>query len=187
VREDWELDPEATPKPEGKSARFYRFRVELGPRATEQFRVVEREESLETYALTNLSTDQLALFVARRYVDQRTRDALQSIIELKGRLAAADARVAALEREAAEIAQDQKRLRDNIEALAKTPEAKTLIARYVAKADQQESRLEQLAQEKQAAAEERRRIQSQLDAAIRTLSLDRKPEGGVAESKTPGT
>ena len=187
VREDWELDPEATPKPEGKSARFYRFRVELGPRATEQFRVVEREESLETYALTNLSTDQLALFVARRYVDQRTRDALQSIIELKGRLAAADARVAALDREAAEIAQDQKRLRDNIEALAKTPEARTLIARYVAKADQQESRLEQLAQEKQAAVEERRRIQSQLDAAIRTLSLDRKPEGGVAESKTPGT
>ncbi|HYG10297.1 MAG TPA: hypothetical protein VD835_10140, partial [Pyrinomonadaceae bacterium] len=57
--------------------------------------------------------------------------------------------------------------------LSQTAEAKQLIARYVAKADQQETRIEQLTKERQAAGEERGRLQTQLDAAIRALSFDR--------------
>ncbi|HEX9919174.1 MAG TPA: hypothetical protein VGA87_08405, partial [Pyrinomonadaceae bacterium] len=72
-----------------------------------------------------------------------------------------------------EIGEDQTRLRENIKTLSQTAEAKQLIARYVAKADQQETRIEQLTQERQAAKEERQRLQPQLDAAIRALSLDR--------------
>ena len=66
-----------------------------------------------------------------------------------------------------------KRLRDNIESLTKTDEARQLIARYVSKADQQETRLEQLAKDKQAAAEERDRLKAQLDTALRQLTLER--------------
>jgi hypothetical protein len=173
VREDWELAEAETPKPEGKSARFYRFRVELAPRETKQLPVVEREEGSETYALTNLSHDLLQLFILRRYVDDPTRAALQHIIELRARVAAEDARVALIEKELAEISADQKRLRDNIEALTKTAEARQLIARYVAKADQQETRIEQLTQDRKAAADERARLQAELAAAIRNLDLDR--------------
>jgi len=173
VRDDWELDDHATPKPEGKSARYYRFRVELAARETKQLTVVEREDLQETYALTNISSDTIQLFVTRRYIDDATRAALQNIIDLRSRVAAAEARVAAIEKEIREIGEDQKRLRDNIEALTKTAEARQLIARYVAKADQQETRLEQLTKEKQAALEERQRLQSQLAAAIRTLDLNR--------------
>ena len=173
MREDWELETRETPKPEGKSARYYRFRVELAPRATEKLSVVEREESTQTYALTSLSSDTIQLFVARRYIDDATRAALQNIIELKGRVAVADARLAAIDKEIQEISEDQKRLRENIEALTKTAEARQLIARYVAKADQQETRLEQLTKEKQAATEERQRLQSQLAAAIGNLEIKR--------------
>jgi hypothetical protein len=173
VRDDWELDDRETPKPEGKSARFYRFRVELAPRKTEQLTVVEREDLQETYALTSISPDTVQLFVTRRYIDDATRAALQSIIDLRGRVAAAEARAAAIEKEIREIGDDQKRLRDNIEALTKTAEARQLIARYVAKADQQETRLEQLTKEKQAALEERQSLQSQLAAAIRSLDINR--------------
>jgi hypothetical protein len=173
VREDWELDDRETQKPEGKSARFYRFRVELAPRKTEQLTVVEREDLQETYALTSISPDTIQLFVTRRYIDDATRAALQNIIDLRGRVAASEARVAAIEKEIREIGDDQKRLRDNIEALTKTAEARQLIARYVAKADQQETRLEQLTREKQAALEERQSLQSQLAAAIRSLDINR--------------
>jgi hypothetical protein len=173
VRDDWELDDRETPKPEGKSARFYRFRVELAPRKTEQLTVVEREDLQETYALTSISPDTIQLFVTRRYIDDATRAALQNIIDLRGRVAASEARVAAIEKEIREIGDDQKRLRDNIEALTKTAEARQLIARYVAKADQQETRLEQLTREKQAALEERQSLQSQLAAAIRSLDVNR--------------
>jgi len=173
VREDWELDERETPKPEGKSARYYRFRVELAPRETKQLTVVEREELSETYALTSLTADLLQLFITRRYIDDATRAALQGVIELRGRVAAADARVAVIDKELREISEDQKRLRDNIEALTKTAEARQLIARYVAKADQQETRIEQLTREKREAVEERQRLQSQLEAAVRGLNINR--------------
>jgi hypothetical protein len=173
VRDDWELDDKATPAPDGKSQSFYRFRVELKPHETHTLVVAEREEGTETYALTNVTSEQILLFVTRRYIDDGTRDALQNILDLKARLAAAGARDAEIDREIADIGADQKRLRDNIEALTKTAEARQLIARYVQKADQQETRLEQLAKDKQAVTEERARLQAQLDAALRSLALSR--------------
>lgn len=173
VRDDWELDDKLTPKPDGKSQRFYRFKVELAANETRDLVVAERQQGRETYALSNVTTDQIQLFFSRRYIDDSTRAALQNILDLKGRVAAAQGRVAAIDREIAEIGADQKRLRENIEALTKTAEARQLIARYVQKADQQETRLEQLAQEKQAATQEWARLQVQLDAALRALALER--------------
>ena len=179
VREKWELD-KLTPKPDGKSQRFYRFKVELAANETRDLVVAEREDGRETYALSNVTTEQIQLFFSRRYIDEATRAALQNILDLKARLAGAQARVAAIDRETAEIGADQKRLRENIEALAKTAEARQLIARYVQKADQQETRLEQLAQEKQAASREREHLQAQLDAALRALALERDLAAGGA-------
>ena len=147
--------------------------MELAAGETHELVVAEREEGRETYALSNVTTDQIQLFYSRRYIDEATRAALQNILDLKARVAAAQARVSAIDREIAEIGADQRRLRENIEALTKTAEARQLIARYVQKADQQETRLEQLAREKQAASDERARLQAQLDAALRALALER--------------
>jgi hypothetical protein len=173
VRPGWELDDKETPKPEGRSARYYRFRVELKPHERAELTVTERQALMDTFALTNITSDQLRLFVSRRYLDDKTQAAIQNIVEIKSRLAAIDARLAAIDAEIAQIGEDQTRLRENIETLSQTAEAKQLIARYVAKADQQETRIEQLTKERQAANEERGRLQPQLDAAIRALSLDR--------------
>lgn len=173
VRQGWELDDKISPVPEGKSQSFYRFRVELPAGETREVTVGERERGIETYALSNVTSDQIRLFVTRRYIDDATRDALQNILDLKARLASAHARVASIDREIAEIGTDQTRLRQNIETLSKTPEARQLITRYVQKADQQETRLEQLAKEKQEAEAERSRLQAQLDSAIRVLALER--------------
>lgn len=173
VRQYWELDDKLTPQPDGKSRRFYRFKVELAAGETRDLVVAEREQGTEAYALSNATPEQIQLFFKLRYIDEATRSALQNILDLKARLAAAHERVAAIDREIAEIGADQKRLRDNIEALTKTAEARQLIARYVQKADQQETRLEQLAREKQTASDERARLQAQLDAALRALALER--------------
>jgi hypothetical protein len=173
VLQGWELDDKETPKPEGRSARYYRFRVELKPHERTELTVTERQALMDTYALSNVTPDQLGLFVSRRYIDEATRAALNNIIEIKSRIALTDARLQAIEAEIAQIGEDQKRLRENIETLSQTAEAKLLIARYVAKADQQETRIEQLTKERQTAGEDRARLQTQLNAAIRTLSLDR--------------
>ena len=65
-------------------------------------------------------------------------------------------------------------MRENIKALTATAEARQLIARYVAKADTQESRLEQLEKDRRAALEEQARLQAELSAAIRAFALDRQ-------------
>jgi len=128
---------------------------------------------MDAYALQNFSRQDLELFISRRYIDATTRDLLEKIIDLKSRMAATDARIQAIDREVTEISADQQRLRDNIKALTATAEAKQLITRYVSKADTQETRLDQLNKEKQAAQEERVRLQGELEALIRGLNIDR--------------
>ncbi len=168
----WELT-DKTRKPDGKSTRFYRFRIPLEPRQTIEFPVAERQALMDSYILTDFTRADLELFITRNYVDAQTRAALERLIEIKTRIAAVDARITAINAEVEEISQDQERLRENIKALTATAEAKQLITRYVAKADEQESRLEQLTKDRKAALEERARLQSELDAAIRGLDINR--------------
>jgi hypothetical protein len=172
VRPEWTLTDD-TQKPDGKSARYYRFRVPLEPRKTAEVTVTERRAVMDSYMLTNFTRSELELFVTRNYIDATTRAELEKLIEIKSRITAADARAEAIKAEATEIAADQERLRENIKALSATPEAKQLIARYVAKADTQESRLEQLEKDRRAVAEELARLQAELEAAIRGFALDR--------------
>jgi hypothetical protein len=157
-----------------KTASHYRFRVKLEPHQKVEFPVVERNEQRESYQLSNFTRHELELFIARRYVDDKTRAALEAIIALKDELAGAEARLQQINKEAAEIAQDQQRLRENIKALTETAEAKQLIARYVSRANEQENRLEQLEKDRRAVTDERARLQTELAAAIRSLSIDRK-------------
>ena len=173
VRQDWTLADD-THKPDSKSARYYRFRVPLGPHERVELPVTERRALMDTYTLLNFSRPDLELFIARNYIDATTRASLEKIIDLKSRIAAAEARVEAVDEEVTEIGKDQERLRDNIKALTATAEAKQLISRYVSKADTQETRLEQLNKEKQTLNVEAARLQGELEALIRGLAIDQR-------------
>ncbi len=180
--EDWKLTADTAASADiadaakafTKTASHYRFRVTLAPHQKLDFPVVERNEQRDSYQLTNFTRHQLQLFIARKYIDEKTRAALETIIVLKDRVTVAEARLQQINKEAAEISQDQQRIRENIKALTQTAEAKQLIARYVSKANDQETRLEQIEKDRRAIVDERTRLQSELDLAIRSLSLDRK-------------
>ncbi|HEV7842553.1 MAG TPA: hypothetical protein VGO69_02600 [Pyrinomonadaceae bacterium] len=171
VREGWNLTKD-TREPDGKSARFYRFRIPLEPGQKVELPVTEQRALMDTYALANFTRADLELFIARSYINQPTRAALEKLIDLKSRISATDARLEAIDKEIAQIGADQSRLRDNIKALTGTAEAKQLIARYVSKADEQETRLEQLNKDRQAQTQERLRLQGELETSIRTLSIE---------------
>jgi hypothetical protein len=173
LRQGWVLSDE-TPAPASRTSSFYRFRVELEPRKTVELNVVERLAVMDSYALSTITPREIELFVTKRYIDDRTRAALDNIIDIKARMVSSAARIEAAEKETEEIGEDQERLRKNIEALKDTPETKQLLARYVAKAGQQESRLEQIAGDKKTASAEVTQLQKELDTAVRALALDRK-------------
>jgi hypothetical protein len=173
IRTGWVLSSDSS-KPSSKTASFYRFRVELEPRKTVELPVTEHRALMDNYQVSNLTPSQLELFVSRRYIDEATRVALDKIIGIKSQIAAVEARLAGLDGETAEIASDQARLRENIKVLSEKTEARQLVARYVAKAGEQETRLEQIISERKSAALERARLQTELNSAIRALALDRK-------------
>lgn len=171
IRERWLLS-DATPKPDGRTAGFYRFRVELQPFEKRDLSVVERQALMDSYQLTAFTARDLEMFLALRHIDEPTRLRLSRLIELRSQINRTAEKLKSIDEEEKSISEDQARIRENIESLAKTPEAKQLITRYIAKADEQESRLEAINKEKQAIKIERGRLEAELAAAIRNFELE---------------
>lgn len=165
VRDKWGL-AESSAKPETVTDRYYRFRVVLEPFATAVVPVVEQLGQMDSYQLSSLSQQQLDLFISRRYIDAALRQKLEKLIALRGSINLVSQKMQLLTAEVTSITQDQARFRENIESLAKTPEAKQLIARYIAKANEQETRLEQIEAERKAAQAEKERLERELSAEI---------------------
>lgn len=170
VRQGWLLT-EGTPKPEITTQRYYRYKVELAAYDKKEFTVSEQQALMDSYALTNLSRTDLELFLTRRYINAEIKQRLEKLIDLRMQINQIDAKLQASEEEEEKISDDQKRLRENIETLSKTPEAKTLIARYISKANDQETRLESIESERKMLAIERQRLEAELANAIRAFNI----------------
>ena len=126
---------------------------------------------MDSYKLTSLTRDNLDLFIRQRSISEEVRQKLEKLIDLRARIAETEEKLKTLDAETQTISEDQSRLRENIEALAKTPEAKQLIARYIAKANEQETRVEQITKERQNLIAERERLERELAAAIRAFEI----------------
>jgi hypothetical protein len=170
IRSGWTIS-EDSPKPDYSTQRFHRFRIELKPFAETELKITERQPLMDTYQLAALTKNDLALFVSRNYIDDATRARLEKLIDLRARMGQIDIKLGTLRNEEQQISNDQKRLRENIEALAKTPEAKTLIARYIAKANEQETRLEEMDKERKTIIAEKEKLEVELALEIRMFEI----------------
>lgn len=170
VKKDWILSPNFA-KPDYTTARFYRFRVELPPFETREITVAENLGMMDKYDLATLSPKDLDIFVTSRYIDEAVRARLAKLIDLRMKINEINAKLALSEEENEAITKDQERFRENIEALVKTPEAKQLIARYIAKANDQESRLEQLTRERQTITNEKETLERELAVEIKNFEV----------------
>lgn len=170
IRKGWGLSDE-TSKPEIVTEKYYRFRVVLKPFEKAELPVVERQGLMDSYSLSNITSDQVNLFVTRRYIDDVTKAKLEKLITLRQLISGQNSKLQSFQEELRGIENDQKRLRENIESLAKTPEAKALIARYIAKAGEQETRLEEMEKERKAIVAEKDRLERQLAVEITVFEI----------------
>jgi hypothetical protein len=173
IRQGWKLT-EDTKEPASKTLNFYRFRVEMEPRSKVEFPVYETQPAMSSYQIASFTQREIDLFVSSNYIDASLRAELEKLIDLKTKSSVTENRIKDLDIEEVEISEDQKRLRDNIATLKNTGEAKNLVLRYIAKANDQETRLEQITKEKREANVELTKQRAELDAAIRSLTLERK-------------
>lgn len=171
VRKNWVL-AENYARPDYTTARFYRFRVELQPFESKELAVGENLGMMDTYNLSSLSPKDLEVFVLSRSIDEPTRARLARLIDLRMQINQINGKLAQSEAEVAAISADQERFRENIEALTKTAEAKQLIARYIGKANEQESRLEQIEKDRKALQADKERLERELATEIKNFEVN---------------
>lgn len=136
-------------KPTETTESFYRFRLELppAPAAPLRFVVTLRGDQTETRSLTNLSKDEVGLWLQSRFIDELTMQRLSALVDLQREIAELARRVQQREVSVAEIFQNQERLRQNLGALGASADERGLRERYVAEMSADEDRLRELREE----------------------------------------
>ena len=171
ARPGWKLAADAL-KPEETSAGLYRFRLSVAPKTSTTLTISEARQLDTRYELTNLTGDQLAVFIRQRAINPDAEQALRRILEQRNRVATIEKEVEKRKEETNEIFDDQQRLRENLKALKGSAEERALSQRYTQQLANQETRLETLRREMADLENKRQQGQAELDAMIQQLALD---------------
>jgi hypothetical protein len=163
-----------SPQPVESTASFHRFRITAEPKKTTTLKVEEFQPQTVTYELTNLSDDQIALFVRQGSIDAEMEKALRRILEQKNGLAVLEHEMEARRKEISSIFDDQQRVRENLKALKGSSEEKELTQRYTRQLNQQEDQVQALRNEVTQLQHKRDQAKAELDRAIQELSLEAK-------------
>jgi chromosome segregation ATPase len=170
VRAGYDLTGAA--KPVETTAGWMRFRVQVDSKQTATLVVEESRPIAVTYELTNLNSDQIALFVHQQSIDKAVEDALRKLLAQKEVIADLDSQSEARDTEIQTIFDDQQRLRENMKSLKGTAEEKALTQRYTQQLNEQENRPEVLRKEKEQLEAKKDAAQTELNRMIQALSMD---------------
>ena len=151
-------------KPEEKTPTVYRFRMPLEAGKTQTLVVKEEQVTSEGIAIGPQSPDSLMWYTQTGEISPKVREALAKAITLKNELAALERQLAEANNERKNISADQERLRPNINTAGRDS---TLGKRYLAKLNEQETRIEEL--------------DKQIDATTKLLEAKRTELGNYLE------
>ena len=163
-----------TAKPAETTEQFYRFKVVVLPNASTQLAVTEELPEVSSFALSNVTTNDIEIYAKSNYLTPQMKQALEGVVELKGQISSLNRQINEKQADINVITKDQERMRDNLKALGKSDEEKQLIQRYVGKIAQGEDQLERLRQEEKKLNEERSVLQRQLDERVRKLAMEHR-------------
>ncbi len=104
-------------QPTEKTANAYRFEVKLAASGTETFPVREERVYDQTMAISNLTPDVLATYLQNKSLSAAGRQTLQQIADKKREIADNDAAAKRTESDLRDLAQDEDRLRQNLNSL----------------------------------------------------------------------
>jgi hypothetical protein len=172
VRSRYELRGAA--QPAETTAAWMRFRLDVGSKQTQSLTVEEARPIDVTYALTNISSAQVATLVEQRSIDKSVEEALRRVLAQKDVIDGLEQQNTAREEEKQRIFDDQQRLRENLKALKGSAEERALVERYTQQLNNQETRLESLRKEIAETAAKQQSAQAALDRMIAELSFDVK-------------
>jgi len=169
ARPEWKLVDNL--KPEESSVSFYRFRVKVKPKEGAELVVEEHKPEMATFALTNLTSEQVDLLTQQKRVTPAMEEAFHRVLEQKSAIASLDAQLQTRQQELDAIGKDQARLRENMKALKGTAEEKALTERYTRELNTQEDRLAALHAQISDLNGKREQAAQQLDNTLNEITL----------------
>ena len=167
----WKL-AENSQTPDETTAELYRFRESVEPKSTFAFTVREMQPIQTSFALSNVTDNQIAVFQRQKSLNPSLESALRNILEQKSKIAALDSQIEALDTEKSGIYDDQQRLRENLKALKGSTEERALTQRYTQQLDSQENRFADIDKQSKSLTAQRDGLQSDLDKMINDLTFD---------------
>jgi hypothetical protein len=159
------------PKPSEKTADAYRYEVKVAPGATAKFPITEERVLTETLALTNLTYDQLLVYVENRDLNEAGRAKLRPITDLKRQIVDIDRELGRLEQQIQERSQDQDRLRRNISSLNSVSGQNQQVQQYAQQLATQEAELARMRDRQAELRRQRDELQVKLNELIETLEI----------------
>jgi hypothetical protein len=128
-------------KPSETTTNAYRFEVKLSADGTEKFPVAEERVYDTTTAVSNLTPDDLLVYVQNKALSDAGRRQLQQIASAKQQIADFDNQIRQLDSNASTIVSDQNRVRENIESLNRVSGQQDQVQKYARQLATQESEL----------------------------------------------
>jgi hypothetical protein len=183
IRPGWSLVNGAVPVETSLTA--YRFAVRVEPKGVATLEVGERHPLDTNYSVSQLSDQLIAVFVSGSREDARLSQALVPIQAKKAEIAVLVGQIETRQSDANKIAEDQKRVRDNMGALKGASGEQQLVKRYVAQLNQQEDRIAVLRNEMADLDQKLTRARDELGNLIQTLTLDVELSKADADAGSP--
>jgi hypothetical protein len=158
-------------KPVETTASAYRFELKLPPGAAAELPVEEERVTETTYSVANVTPDLLATFVQNKALSDSARKQLESIVELKRRIADVDSAIKQNAQEFDNLSRDQQRLRQNIESLNRVSGQQDLVQQYARQLAEREARLAQLRDQEAGLRQKKAALESELNALIEKIEF----------------
>jgi hypothetical protein len=159
-------------KPAETTSDWMRFRVQVPSKQTVTFVVEEGRPIVNTVQISNVTKEQVDLFVLQQSIDRTIEEALRKVLAQKEVVADLEGRHSTLEDESQTIFDDQQRVRENMKSLKGSAEEKALLQRYARQLDEQENRLEALRKEMAQLDTKKDAAQNELNRMIEALTFD---------------
>jgi len=170
ARPGWKLTDDETPAE--SSASYHRFRVGLDPMKTTTLVVREYRPVTNRYLITNITDDQIKVFLSQKMINPEVEKGLRKIVAQKNDIAVIDAVITGRRSQVSSISEDQQRLRENMKALKGSAEEKALVERYVRELNEQEDRVQSLRHEIGEMQQKRDAAQSTLNNMVEELQME---------------
>jgi len=146
--------------------------VEVPSKATTSLPVEEVRALATGYELSNLSEDQIAVFVKQGTITPEMAQALAKITARRSVVANLEEEMENRQKDIDRIVEDQGRLRENMKALRGSAEEKALLQRYTHQLDEQETQLDVLRKKIKATEAQRDNANAQLEKMIDDLQIE---------------